>query len=141
MKIETSNLEGMALCYAICMIRMPHLVWGETIGIHHASNQIVVPELPEPQCYSPFSDWAMFGPIMEQESVSLTDQHGCRGMERWLASLTLPNDNGLVMEWGPTQLVAARRCYVASQMGDLVDVPAELLGESRLAKINRERAK
>jgi hypothetical protein len=29
--------------------------------------------------------------------------------------------------YGPTPLVAAMRCYVASQLGDEVDVPDELV--------------
>ena len=30
-------------------------------------------------------------------------------------------------ERGPTKLIAAMRCYVASKLGDEVDVPEELL--------------
>jgi hypothetical protein len=36
------------------------------------------------------------------------------------------------MQWicrGPTPLIAAMRCYVASKMGDEVDVPDELVKE------------
>jgi hypothetical protein len=29
-------------------------------------------------------------------------------------------------EYGPTPLIAAMRCYVASRLGDEVDVPEEL---------------
>ena len=31
--------------------------------------------------------------------------------------------------YGPTPLIAAMRCYVASKLGDEVEVPVELLGD------------
>ena len=124
--MKTSNLSGNALCYAVCMIEMPHLVWGETIGIHHASNQIVVPELPEPQCYSPFSDWDMCGSIIEREKIEIT-----RGNPLYFPQ---GNESGDYYEplWiagkqqGQTALIAAMRCYVANKLGDEVDIPEEL---------------
>lgn len=127
MKVKTSELTGQALCYAVCMIEMPHLVWGKTSGIHHASNQIVVPELPEPKCYSPFTGWDMCGPIIERERITLTTDAG-----EWLACFSKRLDTGgdLVMqtEWvsGDTPLIAAMRCYVASKLGEEVDIPEEL---------------
>ena len=126
MKIKTSELTGAALCYAVCMMEMPHLVWGETIGIHHASNQIVVPELPEPLCYSPFMGWAQGGQIIEREFICADYIH--RG--RWLAVKRNSDDaysDAGEMIAGPTPLIAAMRCYVSSRCGDIVEVPDELL--------------
>lgn len=33
---------------------------------------------------------------------------------------------------GPTPLIAAMRCYVASKLGDEVDIPEELIGDESL---------
>ena len=33
----------------------------------------------------------------------------------------------LALDWAETPLVAAMRCYVASKLGDEVDIPEELL--------------
>jgi len=40
------------------------------------------------------------------------------------------NNGGFTHGYGPTPLIAAMRCYVASKMGDEIDVPTEL-GESK----------
>ena len=119
MTVKTSELSGMALCYAVCMIEMPHLVWNKTIGIHHASDQIVVPELPEPKCYSPFTGWAMFGPIIERERISVVDVDG---YDFWKAD-KLNKEAIPVISYGPTPLIAAMRCLVASKLGDEVEIP------------------
>ena len=124
MKVKTSDLTGMALCYAVCMIEMPHLVWGETIGVHHASNQIVVPELKEPDCYSPFTDWSAAGPLIEREEITM--QH-IGGAAKWMSYWNDKRLNFLPVMYGPTPLIAAMRCYVASKLGDEVDVPEELV--------------
>ena len=60
--------------------------------------------------------WEQGGPIIEREGIDLTKL--CPGT--WRAFL-VPN-------WynGPTLLIAAMRCYVASKLGDEVEVPKEL---------------
>lgn len=123
MKIKTSELSGMALCYTVCMIEMPHLGWGKTIGKHHASDQIVVPELPEDKCYGPFASWRMFGPIIEQERIAIStvgDGAVWEATQFW-ACAGIP-----IKQYGPTPLVAAMRCLVASRLGDEVEIPEEL---------------
>lgn len=120
MKIKTSELAGKALCYTICMIEMPHLKWGETIGVHEHSDQIAVPELPEPDCYSPFMSWALGGPIIEREKISTYPMPGGVG-GKWRAE-----KYGRHLQAGPAPLIAAMRCYVASKLGEEVEVPDEL---------------
>ena len=125
MTVKTSELSGMALCYAVCMIEMPHLVWNKTIGIHHASDQIVVPELPEPKCYSPFTGWAMFGPIIERERIQIFPHNGAT---EWCGVSHVQREDyvALLTKDGPTPLIAAMRCYVASKLGGKVEIPEEL---------------
>ena len=123
MLVKTSELSGNALCYAVTMIRMPHLVWGVSIGLHYASNQVVVLELPEPQCYSPFTGWDMIGPIIETEEINLR-MYYTQGAG-WFAfkkALSFKQD-------GPTPLIAAMRCLVYSKTGDTVEIPDELLNK------------
>jgi hypothetical protein len=43
----------------------------------------------------------------------------------WKADCSTPN--GLIMGSGPTPLIAAMRCYVASKLGDQIDIPTELM--------------
>jgi Protein of unknown function (DUF2591) len=63
--------------------------------------------------YSPSTDWAQGGPIIEREVIDLINI--CPGMWRAIS----------VGRWfnGPTPLIAAMRCYVASKLGDKVEVP------------------
>jgi hypothetical protein len=72
--------------------------------------------------FNPSSNWSWCGPIIERERI--TSRVDTRG-GRWVSFL----DGGKVTcrMVGPTPLIAAMRCYVASKLGDDVDVPEELL--------------
>ena len=67
--------------------------------------------------YEPSSNWADGGPIIERENIELRPL--CPGTWRAI---------DMMGYWwnGPTPLIAAMRCYVASKLGDEVDVPEEL---------------
>lgn len=70
--------------------------------------------------YKPSTDWSQGGPIIEREGISL-DQNA--DFPNWAASC--PPESGF--NWyGPTPLIAAMRCYVASKLGDEIDIPEEL---------------
>ena len=76
--------------------------------------------------YSPSTDWERGGPIIERERLQLSpNAHGTDwGCNRWAVDKSgadRPNQKR-----GPTPLIAAMRCYVASKLGDEVDVPEEL---------------
>jgi hypothetical protein len=66
--------------------------------------------------YPASTDWSIGGPIIEREGLTLTHQG-----ERWAAQTDADE-----FQYGPTPLVAAMRCFVASKLGDEVDVPEEL---------------
>lgn len=76
--------------------------------------------------YNPSEDWMQGGPIIEREAVRLTPEAGATFVECvWFAGSA--NENGDEFDGeGPTPLIAAMRCYVASKLGDEVDVPEEL---------------
>ena len=69
--------------------------------------------------YSPSTNWAQGGPIIEREKLALA-----YAGELWQAA----NSDYLPRFYdGPTPLIAAMRCYVASKLGDEVEIPKELL--------------
>jgi len=79
----------------------------------------------DPRMDTPYStEWAFGGPIIEREGIELL----CESLGfRWVA---IPQKGP---EWrGPTPLVAAMRCYVASKLGDTIDVPQELINLATL---------
>lgn len=80
--------------------------------------------------YTPSTDWAQGGPIIEREKIDLFTEKGTP--ESWCASVARDQNGRRLVGWrlhqyGPTPLIAAMRCYVASRLGDEVEVPEELL--------------
>jgi hypothetical protein len=73
------------------------------------------------------TDWSQGGPIIEREELTLSHSpydHVFYGRTRpWCA------EKKGRMEYGSTPLIAAMRCYVASKLGDEIELPTELLGE------------
>ena len=75
------------------------------------------------QTYSPSTNWEQGGPIIEREKIEPRHVGNTFG---WRAFLKFNNDP-VICYSGPTFLVAAMRCYVASRLGDDVEIPAELV--------------
>ena len=75
------------------------------------------------------TNWAQGGPIIEREEICLKRQLPCYvGYEwnAWIWTKHLPKGGSSAGGSGPTPLIAAMRCYVASKLGDEVEVPEEL---------------
>lgn len=66
--------------------------------------------------FHPTKSWSIAGPIIEREKIT-PEWTG----EDWMAYIKHDDEF-----FGPTPLIAAMRCYVASKLGDTVDVPDEL---------------
>lgn len=68
--------------------------------------------------------WAQGGPIIEREGMVVQPF----GSGQWLVAKA-DEDNFMRRHYsyrGPTLLIAAMRCYVASKLGDEVEIPEEL---------------
>jgi hypothetical protein len=118
MKIETSELIGPALDWAVECAK----------GTHWSPNGYFVFKTPDGKNrafsskpeghYS--TDWSQGGPIIERGVVSLGVEDG--GWRALCWGKDGPNPE-LYSLRGPTTLVAAMRCYVASKMGNEVNIP------------------
>ena len=86
--------------------------------------------------YSPSTDWAQGGPIIEREGINLSVDYQDSALSNdmvqigWKGNLwnnSVPGTAGF-LQWayGPTPLIAAMRCFVISKLGDTVEVPEEL---------------
>jgi hypothetical protein len=73
---------------------------------------------PDRDYYS--TNWAQGGPIIEREKIGVFPSER-EGKPRWGARMV-----NTYISYGPTPLIAAMRCYVASKMGDEIDLPEEL---------------
>ena len=75
--------------------------------------------------FTPSTDWTQGGPLIEREKINL--MHAVPGSINYsLGILCTAHDYVRYMD-GSTPLTAAMRCFVASKLGDEVDVPKELL--------------
>lgn len=104
--IETSKLEGIALDYAVAKC------------INRVNRHFVTQWETSHQNYS--TDWSQGGPIIERERIETRYDRTGRFSEPWIAT-TLER-----MITGQTPLIAAMRCFVASRLGDTVEIPQEV---------------
>ena len=106
--MKTSELTGAALDWAVAKCDQE---WSDDDALLWVQD--------DEYRYAPSTDWAQGGPIIEREKIA-TDPDADDG--QWAAST-----RDAPCYWvGPTPLIAAMRCYVASKLGDEVDVPEEL---------------
>lgn len=138
MKIKTSELSGAALDWAISKVDerdIYDLDWrivdGEMLGFGTigSSPEFVCFRLSgrtdmfsEAPVYSPSTDWAQGGPLIEKMKVDLGSCiSGNWSAESMDVIRTIPSSIG------PTPLVAACRSIVLAKLGEEVEVPDELL--------------
>jgi hypothetical protein len=114
--MKTSELTGAALDWAVC----------EATGMLKAYTQfrsgknfLKVYGVARNKHLHPSTDWSQGGPIIEREGISWH----CGNKASWHAYGYGSADNIS----GPTPLIAAMRCYVASKLGDNINIPEELL--------------
>jgi hypothetical protein len=116
--MKTSELTGAALDWAVAKCE------GVLEAIHETTSEELWyydREVGSDKHFWPSTDWAQGGPIIEREEISVNWANG-----QWQAHTVNKQDEYEQIEYGPTPLIAAMRCYVASKLGDEVDVPAEL---------------
>ena len=74
------------------------------------------------------TDWTLGGPIIEREQLSVGTRYTSDQIYHDADVLCWArNAIGGFLKYGPTPLIAAMRCYVASKLGDEVEVPDELM--------------
>ena len=118
MKVKTNELSGAQLDWAVAMCE------------GYAEGPSGSFWITEDDCvdFKPTTDWAQGGPIIEQEKIGVwwathyVDDEGQEYGNHWYAETV----EGLV-GCGETPLIAAMRCYVASKLGEEVEVPDDAL--------------
>lgn len=125
MKIKTSELTGTALDWAVAKCEGVVGQDGNPVLFRFTgSGRYGVRRNPGADFghYQP-QTWMDGGPIIEREKLGLLFNWMPEDRSYWSAIL----DDGEYRQSGPTPLVAAMRCFIASRLGDEVDVPEELL--------------
>ena len=112
--MKTSELTGAALDWAVAKCEQyPMGIWYDEDGMPMIRDD----EVPE---WAPSTNWTQGGPIIERERISAGTNE-----DDWCADIT-SGETGFIRGFGSTPLVAAMRCYVASKLGDEVEVPEGL---------------
>ena len=136
MKIKTSELTGAALDWAVAKCEGEEFEIKDgalVIGTRYESNSVDDDYGCEFDIeYRPSQDWAQGGPIIEREGIDLycnVPTNTAHADPAWRGSWRAKYHRcgfGTEMSYGPTPLIAACRCLVASKLGDEVEVPDEL---------------
>ena len=72
-------------------------------------------------------DWGFFGPIIERERIQITPRGETTDLwEAIIFDNIFMDDGSDCFQIGKTPLIAAMRCYVASKLGEEVEIPDEL---------------
>jgi hypothetical protein len=111
--MKTSDLIGRALDWAVAA--------AQGIEVHTCIGFVSV----DSEIYDPSEDWALGGPIIERERISIL-MAGWDEVDGALPVWQASSYSGREVIEAHTPLVAAMRCFVASRLGEEVDVPEEL---------------
>ena len=125
MKIKTNELTGAARDWAVATAlgRGPKYNM-ESHGRTWREWWLAAPGHDYEPMPSYSTNWSQGGPIIEQWAISLSPDEFITGNTRWCAVCI--NEGEGFEQFGPTPLIAAMRCFVASKMGDEIDIPKEL---------------
>lgn len=73
------------------------------------------------------TEWAQGGPIVEREGLTVSEENQNPVLwSSYLRQNLFKDDGSEHWQTGPTPLIAAMRCYVASKLGDEVEIPEDL---------------
>lgn len=120
-KIKVSEASGVVLDWLVakCAGYLHQQDYGWTVVLPVPGEPPTV-HLPFPRHFSPSTRWAQGGPIIERERIRLDPREATWHAQIW-------SDEETEVRYSPTPLIAAMRCYVASKLGDTVEVPEELI--------------
>lgn len=114
-EVKTTELVGPALDWAVaqvegeeylpkCLTKTSLNLAGQVVAVEHIAN------------YTPSTDWAQGGPLWDEWATSMEHYDG------WLVAVVGGDAQG------HTKLIALCRAIVVAKMGDVVQVPVELVG-------------
>lgn len=116
--MKTNELSGAALDWAVAKCEgILDIYFDEESGTD------LLPQI-ETVFFKPSTDWAQGGAIIERERIRVTPMDGY--WDALYHDNLFEEDGSEHYQTGATPLEAAMRCYVASKLGDEVQIPEEL---------------
>ena len=118
--MKVSELSGAALDWAVAE--------AGGVPIYRSGKTLSRMDVDEGVYWQPSIDWWQGGPIIEREKLLLTyaPDGGDDPDQPWVCD-DYAGEVCSGMYWGSTPLIAAMRCYVASKLGDDIEIPKELV--------------
>ena len=129
MKIKTVDLTGPSLDWAVAKCECPAIHLDHFLAMHENYRF-------DRGTFAYSTDWSQGGPIIEREIFKLFKNVGgtfTAQIKKTVYNYSPTYDAEVQREAvvatcaGPTPLVASMRCYVASKLGDEVEIPDELI--------------
>lgn len=127
--MKTNELMGAALNWAVAIAEGLTPTLQDVHGYKVVSVKGLMVAAPHAWLvYTPSTDWAQGGPIIEREGIDLYQSTGRICAAMWENIL---GGGRLIAEAKDcsTPLIAAMRCYVASRLGDEIEIPDALRGD------------
>jgi Protein of unknown function (DUF2591) len=127
--VKTSELIGPALDWAVAKCEGYNCFFDDDVtGPWLAPQEGYLHDEKPLSRFIPSTSWNQAGPIIEREKIGFDTEHGDPWRARFgRARITF---DGRAHHYhhadGPTPLIAAMRCYVASKLGDEIEIPEEL---------------
>ena len=121
MKIKTSELSGMALLWAVN--KATPSILNDQKAFRLRPDQFIKDW--DHGKYDSALSWTGIGRLIEREGIDLL-----KDGSKWTALKTASADHPHLRLSGPDPRSAVMRCFVASKLGDEVDVPDELMTET-----------
>ncbi len=143
-KVKVADLSGQALDWAVAL----SIGYSDWDGECFCTDPSGYPTGFFMTSFCPSADWSQGGPIIERENITVirvsNDYIDGEFVPKWFAetdycvghsavesyehqqidpAFIISADDGM---YGPTPLVAAMRCFVASKLGDELEIPDEL---------------
>ncbi len=128
--LKVSELSGVALDWAVAKCEGFAVVYEKdrndfwVTRTNHA-QQFLPPFGYLSEVFHPSDNWSQGGEIIEREKITVCWQGATWDGSKFNIRVT---DEYEFHQTGPTPLIAAMRCYVASKLGDKITVPLPLIG-------------
>ncbi len=123
--MKTSELTGAQLDWAVAKSK------GVAVEIRRHSSHPMLLIFERGDEYGPSYNWSQGGPIIDRKGITVGPYHdkGERVPNSWQAYAGWDHEEmeSKFEQDGPTALIAAMRCLVASELGDEVEIPKELM--------------
>lgn len=121
MKVKTAEMAGDLLAWAVAKAAGRDMFFDENGEGPWFRDSNTYPDGNK----TDYGSWDVCGPIIEREKISLSEWT----QTSWTAKIHYADAAPKAHQYGATPLIAAMRCYVASTLGEEVEVPMELMKE------------